>query len=465
MNMQEPRDMIVAQIDSNGKLLYADPAIRRLHIRAGGIDGGNIAIPSLANIAKLTHKLKIPLSRMVMVADSDFDIELWVDSKLEDDVAILSIIGWTEKHILQPYEPEGTSINSNKLGEDILFLTNAKHEIISFESGEKNVAAFGLFIGQNIFDILDMESDDLEKFKRDFDAHEQIENLIVKIKAWQKAYEFSAVVRYSAPNFAAPMKDDENLFLGYEIYISPIVNIFRDSDKPKDQQSSTIYQGLMATQIAPAIRQPLGRIIANADTIGSKLHGPIRENYANYARDIANAARHLIEIIDDLGDLEAIERPNFIIAQDDIELGDIAERLTGLLALKANEKSIIIETEKLKEPIYAIGEFRRVLQIGLNLLTNAVRYSPNDSKISISYGISDDMAYLSVKDEGPGIEHDMRDKIFEKFERLGQTGDGGSGLGLYISRRLAHAMKGDLRVDNLSQSGSCFRLILPQKPV
>lgn len=461
MSVQPNNDTITAQISADGKLLYADPALRRLHIKAGGIDGGAVAIPSLANIAKLTHKLKIPLSRMVQIADEDFDIELWIDSKLSGDIVTLSILGWNEKHIIQAYEPVGVSIRTDQFDEDILFLTDQNMNIISFQSGEKNVAAFGQFIGRGLFSILSTEPSAAERLKDELAELETIEDVIVKIADWREAYEFSAIPRY----------DDNDQYLGYECYIQLINNEFRSgSTNPNIHNSNIsnsdiIYQGLMASQLAPAIRQPLGRIIANADTIGSKLHGPIRENYANYAKDIASAARHLIEIVDDLGDLEAIEKPSFEIAKDDLELGDIASRLAGLLALKASEKSIEIEVAASDKPVQAVGEFRRVLQIGLNLLTNAVRYSPANTNILIEYGWLGDGVYLSVKDQGAGIDERLHHKIFEKFERLGQTSDGGSGLGLYISRRLALAMGGDLILESSSDSGSCFTLLLPKAVV
>src|SRR3546814_9570821 len=68
-----------------------------------------------------------------------------------------------------------------------------------------------------------------------------------------------------------------------------------------------------------ALRQPLGRIIANADTISGQLQGPLRRDYANYASDIAAAGRHLMELVDDLADLQDIERPDFNPVMEEIE--------------------------------------------------------------------------------------------------------------------------------------------------
>ena len=209
------------------------------------------------------------------------------------------------------------------------------------------------------------------------------------------------------------------------------------------------------------MRQPLGRIIANAETIGSELQGPIRENYAIYARDIANAARHLSALVDDLGDLEAVERPDFKVARDDIELGDVARRVAGLLALKAADHTISIHAPTDDILVPAVAEFRRTLQIILNLVNNAIRYSPDGTHIFIEVCTVGAEAFISVRDQGKGIDPDDREKIFRKFERLGRSGDGGSGLGLYISRRLARAMGGELHVQNAEDGGAIFTLRLP----
>lgn len=99
----------------------------------------------------------------------------------------------------------------------------------------------------------------------------------------------------------------------------------------------------------------------------------------------------------------------------------------------------------------------------LNLITNAIRYSPDGTEVQVDVGTEDGFAYISVSDQGPGISVDDHERIFAKFERLGRTGDGGSGLGLYISRRLARAMGGDLTVAAAKGGGAKFTLRLPQQ--
>jgi signal transduction histidine kinase len=102
-----------------------------------------------------------------------------------------------------------------------------------------------------------------------------------------------------------------------------------------------------------------------------------------------------------------------------------------------------------------------VLQVLLNLVGNALRSAGADTTVRLEVARRGERVTVSVNDEGPGLAPAQRAKVFEKFERLGRSGDGGSGLGLYISRRLARAMGGELTVDDAPGGGARFTLELP----
>jgi len=256
-------------------------------------------------------------------------------------------------------------------------------------------------------------------------------------------------------------------FLGYrgkaallDVLPEDIVDAGAEGAAPVDLQ---VLLPDFSKRLDVALRQPLGRIIANAETISGQLEGPLRPDYAGYAADIADAGRHLMELVDDLADLQAIDRPNFQVAQEDIDLADIARRTAGLLGLKAADKQIRIVAPASDEAMPAIGEFRRALQIAVNLVGNAVRYGPEESVVWLRVSDDDGMASLIVADQGHGIAPEDQERIFEKFERLGRQDSVGSGLGLYISRRLARAMGGDIRIDSAPGQGARFILSLPNK--
>jgi signal transduction histidine kinase len=97
----------------------------------------------------------------------------------------------------------------------------------------------------------------------------------------------------------------------------------------------------------------------------------------------------------------------------------------------------------------------------MNLLTNAIRYSPEGGQVWIRLEREDDLAAVIVADQGKGIDAEDQARIFEKFERVDPNEPGGTGLGLYIARRLARAMGGDVAVDSAAGQGARFTFTLP----
>ncbi len=433
---------IRGSVGRDGRLVFADDALRRLHHRAGGSEGGPLAIPGLAALAALAQQLKMRLSRSVRVADVDEDLELWVEASVDGDLARLSILSWRalpSRIMVDDARFDDGNLLSELQFDARLRLIGAKGAVATQLLSSDFGGCAGAIFAKISADVLQIgELIEIMKAHLAFPSR-QVQSIVA-----------STISVSGTPQFS---KDGE--FFGYICKIETV-------DEPVEATPSVQTPGILfGRQLAPVLRQPLGRIIANAETIGSELKGPIRENYALYAKDIANAARHLVALVDDLGDLEAVERADFVTARDDIELGDVARRVAGLLALKAADHSIRIVTPTDAQNVPAVAEFRRVLQILLNLVTNAVRYSPDGTEIVIDIAKVGDSALVMVSDQGAGIAPDDRERVFEKFERLGRSGDGGSGLGLYISRTLARAMGGDLTVDSTASGGAKFTLRLP----
>ncbi len=233
-----------------------------------------------------------------------------------------------------------------------------------------------------------------------------------------------------------------------------------DDDSRPDEKEG--HASLVGEALTPALREPIARIISNAETIRTRMAGPLRQEYTEYATDISSAGQHLMSLLDDLDDLEQVESADFKTERDRIDLVDAARRAVGILSGRSQEKSITVIAPDPDEVMRAIGEYRRVLQVLLNLLGNAISYSPAGSEIVIS--VQADLrgrATVSVTDQGPGLSSDQQERIFKKFERLGREGDGGSGLGLYISQRLANAMDGELSIASEPGEGTRFTLALP----
>lgn len=435
---------VKARIAKNGELISADPPVWRLHMLAGGADTGPIALPGFAALAAIAIKTAMRIERPIRAVDEDHDVELWVEASPSEDFADILITGWRDitSDTGQAQRIE-TVISSAVPSTEILI--DSEHRIVRLPSFLPHH-----MIGKHFGAVFIIQSGEDGRIPI-------LEGLTEKKAIIQAPFTVSGnrnrFLLDLIPQFLA-----DGSFIGH----SGVVHIAEEqSGETKPPKATPDLP--MSRQLASVLKQPLDRIVANAETIGSRIYGPLRDNYAEYARDIANAARHLAELVSDMEDLDAIDRPDFSVARDRIELGDITRRVCGLLALKASDHGISLVMPGTDTIVPAIGEFRRVLQILLNLVGNAIRYAPGGSTVTVIIEKQGNSALVSVSDEGQGVPIDDRDRVFEKFERLGRSGDGGSGLGLFISRRLARAMNGDLSVLDAQGGGALFRLTLPAR--
>jgi signal transduction histidine kinase len=266
-----------------------------------------------------------------------------------------------------------------------------------------------------------------------------------------------------------PLGSDANSPDGFELLLiaeEPLTAAIADGQEAGADEASPTR--LVGTALTPVLRQPIARIIANAETIRARLAGPLRDEYSDYAGTIASAGQHLSAMLDDLADLEVVETPGFTTASEPVDLTDAANRAAGILGVRAQNRDTALVVSGTQGEAVAIAEFRRVLQILLNLIGNAIAYSPASSTVSITAEAGDaGRVAVWVADEGPGVTPEQAERIFDKFERLGRDAgsakgkDSGSGLGLFISHRLASAMGGRLTVERADGGGALFRLELP----
>lgn len=470
---------VTASLDRDGCLLRADDRLMLLQIEAGGQPNGPFAVPALAAIVRLGLRLGTPLSRPVDLARDEADISLWAQLRPEGQGVHLTLLDWQER---RPRQPMSHAAALEAAADDVgtrgwdwqvddqmrfcnLTLSAARIGHGVPEDGDTFTAFFAL-----------ADSGGNENGQR---AMPMIEALVRHMNfEGQLAYlRGDSDVRYVLSGTA--LFDRTGTFSGYRGRavrddMAVAATHFAETTSVPEQSeplvpSAPAASGAASEFIGPALsrrldtalRQPIDRIIANAGTIGERISGPLRQDYANYAGDIAAAGRHLLALVDDLADLQAVEGPGFITNSEEVDLSEIARRAAGLLNIRAEARRITIQAPAADEPLIARAEYRRVLQILVNLVGNAVRHSPEESTIWIRLDEVDGRSRVIVADQGNGVDPDHHDRIFERFERLGNTDGSGSGLGLYISRKLARAMGGDVTVESALGRGARFTLDLP----
>ncbi len=444
MTVTDPHhDAIVAAaiVDAGGRLASADPAILALNERAGGVIGALVAVPQLATVARLAMRLGILVSRSVAVADGDGALDLWVRAQPEGESVRLAVTGWRAPRPMAARDDEDFGAAAGALRWETDAALRLTH-VSGRQFGVEPAAMLGKPL--TVLFALDEAADGALPILDAIARRRPFDDQPARIRDSGRDVMLSATLR-RGPHIG---------FAGFTGIANP-VEVAAPRDAPPLPASFT-------TGLDKALRAPLSRIIANADSINAAADGPVQQDYVDYAADIGNAGRHLLDLVDDLVDLQAVERPDFTLPPEPIDLADVARRAAGLLAVRASNAEVAIARPLVDLSVPASGDFRRALQIMVNLIGNAVRYSPPGSVVTVTAIEGRDTVAAIVADQGKGIAAEDQARIFAKFERIDPSEPGGNGLGLYIARRLARAMGGDLTVESVPGEGARFTLTLPK---
>ena len=443
------------RVDGEGRLVRADPRLLALQRSAGGDAGGPLAVPQLAALSRLARRLGIVISRAAVAAEGESDLDLWVRAHPAEGGVELAITGWNARPARGPSPAPESERQADFLRATADWMWETDQALRLTALSPAAAAAAGLVPG----DLLGGQ------LTRLFRLEELGEGELPLLGALAEQRRFDGQIaqlrggrggRYRLAG--VPLIDGAGRFAGFRGSASRLsVEPATAERGPEPVPESSAF----SERLDKALRAPLAHIIANAETIGKQPEGPIRADYAGYASDIAAAGRHLLALVDDLVDLQAIERPDFTPDTEEIDLADVARRAAGLLSVRAAERHVRIDPPASFDSLPANGEFKRALQIVMNLLTNAIRYSPEGGMVWVRVDREGDLGALIVADQGKGIAPDDQARVFEKFERVDPSEPGGSGLGLYIARRLARSMGGDIGLDSAPGQGARFTFTLP----
>lgn len=184
-----------------------------------------------------------------------------------------------------------------------------------------------------------------------------------------------------------------------------------------------------------------------------------------HAATLERAGRHLVAIVNDVLDLARVEAGRLELAPRPVDLRALLEETVALARPAAAAKEISLGLRVSPAlPAAVLADPVRVRQILLNLLGNAVKFTPEGGKVTLSAGSGPGGLQLVVTDNGPGVPEDQRERLFHDYERMGADAAGteGTGLGLAITAALARAMGGHASYEPGPEGeGSCFSVILP----
>lgn len=223
-------------------------------------------------------------------------------------------------------------------------------------------------------------------------------------------------------------------------------------------------KSLFIASMSHELRTPLNTIIGFTGMLVDDMAGPLSEKQRDYLRRVSRAGKHLFDLITDIIDVSKIEAGKLAVEYEDFALDALLEQAYEEIEPRAREMGLALRVEAPPAGVTLHSDRRRLLQCLLNLLGNAVKYTER-GVVKLQAEVEEKELVVRVHDTGIGISEADRDKLFQPFVRLEsplKIATGGTGLGLYLTRKLAQeVLGGEVRLESRPGEGSTFTLRVP----
>ena len=240
----------------------------------------------------------------------------------------------------------------------------------------------------------------------------------------------------------------------------------REQARKMEEQAEKLEQAMsdrsrFFASMSHELRTPINAVIGYNQLLQLGSFGELSEAQLKAVESVGRSAQHLLELINDVLDISKIEAGKLEVLLEPVNLRHLVLDTCTSVQLQADQKGLEMILDLDDVPPIVTDE-ARVRQILLNLLSNAVKFTVEGS-VTVTLKTDDGTTRLSVQDTGPGIDPKDQERIFEEFEQSHQDHSrAGTGLGLPISRRLAHLLGGTLELNSSLNAGATFTLTLPR---
>jgi two-component system cell cycle sensor histidine kinase PleC len=241
----------------------------------------------------------------------------------------------------------------------------------------------------------------------------------------------------------------------------------RYNEEKKRAEAASRAKSEFLANMSHELRTPLNAIIGFSELMRSEMLGPLgSQTYSGYAKDIHTSGQFLLGVISDVLDMAKLDTDRVTISPRLENVATAVHECIRMVQLDADTADVTITTD-LGDNLMAICDPNAIRQVLLNLLNNAVKFTPSGGKIIVRIRCKGDKLFLSVRDTGIGIPRDKLDKVTEPFEQVHGAMTRpreGSGLGLAISRKLVDLHNGSLRINSREHVGTLVGISLPVNP-
>jgi two-component system cell cycle sensor histidine kinase PleC len=242
-----------------------------------------------------------------------------------------------------------------------------------------------------------------------------------------------------------------------------------DEARLRAEEANLAKSRFLAT-MSHELRTPLNAILGFSEIMRSEILGPhTNPTYKEYANDIHQSGQHLLNLINEILDISRIEAGRYELREAPVNLGEVVEDCHRLMRLRAENKGLKI-VESFEENLLQLwADERAIRQICLNLLSNAIKFTPTGGTVTLKVGRTGTGGqFLSVKDTGPGIPENEIPRVLRSFGQgslAHQTAEGGTGLGLPITKGLTELHDGAFELKSKLRYGTEVTISFPRKRI
>lgn len=248
--------------------------------------------------------------------------------------------------------------------------------------------------------------------------------------------------------------------------VLPIQNarLFRDiEEKGREIEIASQHKSQFLANMSHELRTPLNAILGYTELILDEIYGPATEKVRGVLERVQSNGRHLLELINDVLDLTKIEAGELELSLNPYSMPDVVQTVVTATESLAAEKKLAVGLELSPELPTGEGDERRITQVLLNLVGNAIKFT-DAGRVDIRVCAENGMFDVAVADTGPGIARDEQEHIFEEFQQVDNSSTkekGGTGLGLAIAKRIVEMHGGRIWVESDPGEGATFHFSLP----
>ena len=274
------------------------------------------------------------------------------------------------------------------------------------------------------------------------------------------------VNRKTAGEFAPEVIDLLKTFATQSALAIQNAQLFREIEvKGRQLEIASQHKSEFLANMSHELRTPLNAIIGFSEVLAERLFGELNEKQAEYARDITESGRHLLSLINEILDLSKIEAGRMELELSEFDLATTINNTLSLVRERAERRGIALRCALDAGVTTIHADERKVKQVLLNLLSNALKFTPEGGAIDVRASASDGQVEIAVTDTGVGIAEDELDAVFEEFRQVGSAARKieGTGLGLAISRKFIELHGGKIWVTSKLGAGSTFTFTLPRQ--